>query len=82
MGPSGSGKTTLIDIMAKRRKAGKVRGQVLVNGSKPGADWHRLSAYVYQEDMLLSTMTVKECIMFSANIRLPDVITKKEKVNS
>lgn len=32
MGPSGAGKTTLIDILAGRKKSGKVTGSVLVNG--------------------------------------------------
>jgi ABC-type multidrug transport system ATPase subunit len=79
MGPSGSGKTTLLDILAFRRKSGSIKGTVLVNGRKPQSDWHRISGYVYQEDLLMETMTVKECIMFSANTRLPDTITKKEK---
>jgi ATP-binding cassette subfamily G (WHITE) protein 2 len=79
MGPSGAGKTTLLDIIANRNKVGKVRGQILINGRPIGSDYNRLSGYVFQDDILMSTLTVRECISFSANLRLPDTFSKKEK---
>lgn len=41
----------------------------------------KLQAYVTQEDVLLGTLTVKETISYSANLRLPTSMTKDE-VNS
>ncbi|KAL0490331.1 ATP-binding cassette, subfamily G protein [Acrasis kona] len=79
MGPSGAGKTTLIDIMANRVKSGTVAGQLLLNGRKYGSDFSRLSGYVFQDDLLMSTMTVRECITFSANLRLPYTMSSNEK---
>ncbi|RVX20104.1 ABC transporter G family member 15 [Vitis vinifera] len=38
-------------------------------------------AYVTQEDVLLGTLTVKETLTYSAQLRLPTIMTK-EKVNS
>jgi ABC-type multidrug transport system ATPase subunit len=36
MGGSGAGKTSFLDILARKNKAGKVRGEMLVNGSLVG----------------------------------------------
>jgi ABC-type multidrug transport system ATPase subunit len=35
--------------------------------------------FVDQEDVLLPTMTVKETLLFSANLRLPESMTCEEK---
>lgn len=36
-------------------------------------------AYVTQEDVLIGTLTVRESIMYSASLRLPDKTTEEEK---
>jgi len=80
MGPSGAGKTTLLDILANRVKTGTVTGEILVNDRRMSNDsYQRICGYVFQDDNLMSTMTVHECIMFSANLRLPDAIGQEEK---
>ncbi|XP_057998829.1 ABC transporter G family member 15, partial [Hevea brasiliensis] len=77
MGPSGSGKSTLLDSLAGRLSRNVIMtGNVLFNGKK-----RRLGsgvAYVTQEDVLLGTLTVRETITYSANLRFPTTMTKEE----
>jgi ABC transporter len=80
MGPSGAGKSTLLDILANRNKKGKVVGEILVNGKPIDDSYHRLSGYVFQDDNLMGTMTVRETIMFAANLKLPSCVSHAEKV--
>lgn len=79
LGPSGAGKTTLLDILANRNKSGTITGQILVNGKPIDKSYKRIAGYVFQEDVLMSTMTVRECLNFSANLRLPDCVSSSEK---
>jgi len=79
MGPSGAGKTTLLDILAHRRKRGTVSGDVFIDGAKADASFKRKSGYVFQDDILMGTLTVRECLMFAANMRLPDAVSQKDK---
>ncbi|KAK9184913.1 hypothetical protein WN943_025265 [Citrus x changshan-huyou] len=66
MGPSGSGKTTLLDALA-------------------GAGWglscypKAKTAYVTQDDTLITTLTVKEAVYYSAQLQLPDTMPKSDK---
>jgi ABC-type multidrug transport system ATPase subunit len=81
MGESGSGKTTLLDILAMRNKRGAVKGTVTAN-DKPLRKWKgykRLSAYVSQDDRLMGTLTVRESLMFAADVKIPGCVTNKEK---
>uniref|UniRef100_F6GWB0 ABC transporter domain-containing protein n=1 Tax=Vitis vinifera TaxID=29760 RepID=F6GWB0_VITVI len=81
MGPSGSGKSTLLDSLAGRLSRNVIlSGNVVLNGKKRSLD-HDGVAYVTQEDVLLGTLTVKETLTYSAQLRLPTIMTK-EKVNS
>ncbi|KAF2312079.1 hypothetical protein GH714_027991 [Hevea brasiliensis] len=77
MGPSGSGKSTLLDSLAGRLSRNVIMtGNVLFNGKK-----RRLGsgvAYVTQEDVLLGTLTVRETVTYSANLRFPTTMTKEE----
>ncbi|KAJ3417122.1 hypothetical protein HDV05_006981 [Chytridiales sp. JEL 0842] len=80
MGPSGAGKSTFLDIIAGKSKSGKVGGTVLIDGQKVSKTLLRsLVAYVDQDDLMLPTLTVRETIMFSANLRLPECISLYEK---
>lgn len=47
--------------------------------SGPRPSMKKLSGFVFQDDVILSTMTVKEAISMSATLRLPKTITKEEK---
>jgi len=69
MGPSGAGKTSLLDVLAARQKVGKVSGEVYADGI-PVQEGPSLSAfrsraaYVFQDEVFIANLTVKETIMF------------------
>lgn len=72
LGPSGAGKTTMLDILACRQKGGRLSGAFLMNGH-PVVEgiFRRVSAYVQQEDILHSYLSVRETITYAAKLRLP-----------
>lgn len=79
IGGSGSGKTTLLNTVAERVFSSRLdqRGITLFNGS-PGV--HSVShAYVMQQDILLPTLTVRETLRYSADLRLPPEVTLQER---
>uniref|UniRef100_H3AMB7 ATP-binding cassette, sub-family G (WHITE), member 2b n=1 Tax=Latimeria chalumnae TaxID=7897 RepID=H3AMB7_LATCH len=87
LGPTGSGKTSLLDVIAGRKDPkGLKSGQVLVDGQLVMNNLCLRSAYVVQDDCLMGTLTVKENLEFSANLRLSRKqfckAEKKLKVNS
>lgn len=61
MGVSGSGKSTLLDVLAGRKTAGTMKGQVLFNGKSPTRDDFRyIVGYVEQFDTLVGELTVEK----------------------
>ncbi|CAI8583830.1 unnamed protein product [Vicia faba] len=79
MGPSGSGKSTLLDALAGRLGSNtRQSGEILINGYKQALAYGT-SAYVTQDDTLLTTLTVKEAVYYSAQLQLPDTMSKQEK---
>ncbi|KAF9899991.1 hypothetical protein EC991_008047 [Linnemannia zychae] len=75
MGPSGAGKSTLVDILAGKRKDGKVSGHILLNGKQVHeSEIRRTVGFVDQEDTLPATQTVWEAVLFSAMLRLPEAM--------
>ena len=90
IGPSGSGKTSLLNALAgriplvksnkktKRDVAAPLRGSVTFDG-EPVKDMSKISSYVMQEDALFGFSTVKETLMFAAQLRLPSSFTDAEK---
>ncbi|KAH9697676.1 ABC transporter domain-containing protein [Citrus sinensis] len=79
MGPSGSGKTTLLDALAGRLGSDtRQTGKILINGHKK-AMAYGTSAYVTQDDTLITTLTVKEAVYYSAQLQLPDTMPKSDK---
>ena len=79
-GVSGAGKTTLLDVLANRVTTGVVSGQMLVNGRQRDNGFQRKTGYVQQQDLHLSTSTVREALTFSALLRQPKTTPKKEKI--
>ncbi|KAH7311591.1 ABC-2 type transporter-domain-containing protein [Stachybotrys elegans] len=71
MGASGAGKTTLLDVLASRKNIGVIRGDVLVDGAKPGKQFQRSTSYAEQLDLHEPTQTVREALRFSAELRQP-----------
>lgn len=68
MGPSGAGKTTLLKAISGRKKMSE--GVLRVNGRPVSPDKVRkLSAFVYQENHLISTLTVHEMLMYTIRVK-------------
>ncbi|KAL9476207.1 hypothetical protein ACSS6W_006048 [Trichoderma asperelloides] len=79
MGVSGAGKTTLLDVLAQRTTMGVITGDMLVNGKPRDPSFQRKTGYVQQQDLHLETATVRESLRFSAMLRQPKSVSKKEK---
>ncbi|PON33890.1 ABC transporter-like [Parasponia andersonii] len=80
MGPSGSGKSTLLDALGGRLSSKtKQTGEILINGRKETLAYGT-SAYVTQDDTLMTTLTVREAIYYSAQLQLPDSMSRSEKI--
>jgi ABC-type multidrug transport system ATPase subunit/ABC-type multidrug transport system permease subunit len=79
IGSSGSGKTSLLNLMAGRMSlsSATVEGSTTFNDN---ADIESIrSAYVMQEDVLVPTLTVRETLRYSADLRLPPPTTQEER---
>lgn len=71
MGATGSGKTSLLDVIAGRKDpAGLRQGSILVDGKVVTSKLRLSSAYVVQDDIVMGTLSVRENLLFSANLRL------------
>jgi ATP-binding cassette subfamily G (WHITE) protein 2 (PDR) len=79
MGVSGAGKTTLLDVLAQRVSMGVVTGEMLVSGKPLDESFQRKTGYVQQQDLHLETSTVREALRFSAMLRQPKSVSRKEK---
>jgi len=86
MGPSGAGKTTLLSILSGRVQNGKhgtkLKGSLLVNDQKIkhlGGRYRENVGFVMQDDVMLSNLTPREQLKFSAYLRLDRTIPRKEK---
>lgn len=80
MGVSGAGKTTLLDCLADRTNVGVITGEMLVDGSPRDMSFQRKTGYVQQQDLHLQTSTVREALNFSAILRQPAHVPRKEKL--
>ncbi|KAI1439887.1 P-loop containing nucleoside triphosphate hydrolase protein [Annulohypoxylon stygium] len=80
LGGSGSGKTTLLNTIAERMFSSRLSrtGTARFNGQE-GVHSIR-HAYVMQQDILLPTLTVRETLRYSANLRLPPPTTEEERM--
>lgn len=81
MGPSGAGKTTLLSALSGRiTRSTELTGDILVNSSPVNIrEYRQHIGFVEQDDILYETATVRESIMFSAMLRLPQVLSDSEK---
>ncbi|GEM11899.1 ATP-binding cassette, subfamily G (WHITE), member 2, PDR [Rhodotorula toruloides] len=80
MGVSGAGKTTLLDVLASRVRIGVVTGDILVDGVPRTESFQRKTGYVQQQDLHLSTASVREALQFSAILRQPASTPRAEKL--
>lgn len=80
LGPSGSGKTTLLNALAAVENGrSQFAGEILLDGKQLPKEYRRIAAYVQQDDSLYSTLTVRECISYSAQLRLPPTLSDRVK---
>ncbi|KAK0495490.1 P-loop containing nucleoside triphosphate hydrolase protein [Armillaria luteobubalina] len=79
IGSSGSGKTTFLNILSHRMRGWNLctRGQLLYNDSPSLSSVSY--AYVTQTEAFLPTLTVRETLMYAADLRLPDSIGHKKR---
>ncbi|KAL3511745.1 hypothetical protein ACH5RR_024462 [Cinchona calisaya] len=81
MGVSGAGKTTLMDVLAGRKTGGYIEGDIRISGfPKKQETFARVSGYCEQTDIHSPQVTVRESLIFSAFLRLPQEVSKEEKM--
>lgn len=70
LGPSGAGKTTYLKIVAGRKK--KTGGSIFLNGQRiKQKELRKKVAYVHQEDNHYPSLTAKEMLMYTIQLKLP-----------
>lgn len=79
LGPSGSGKTTLLTALGGKL-GGKLRGTITYNGKRFSNAIKRNTGFVTQDDVLYPHLTVTETLVFTALLRLPNNLTKEDKI--
>ena len=74
MGVSGAGKTRLLKMVAGDTPEGSIQtGYVLINGQPASAEEIKeISGFVFQDDVLLPTMTAREAIAMAAKLKGQD----------
>ncbi|KAL8801012.1 MAG: hypothetical protein Q9182_004756 [Xanthomendoza sp. 2 TL-2023] len=79
LGGSGSGKTTMLHALSHRIGGSRLRieGSILYNGSERISAVR--SAYVMQHDVLIPTLTVRESLLYAAELRLPPPASPDER---
>ncbi|CAA2938488.1 ABC transporter G family member 9 [Olea europaea subsp. europaea] len=80
LGPSGSGKTTLLTALGGRL-GGHLGGSITYSGKPFSNSMKRNTGFVTQDDTLYPHLTVTETLVYTALLRLPNTITKQEKIN-
>ncbi|KAJ8760424.1 hypothetical protein K2173_015091 [Erythroxylum novogranatense] len=81
LGPSGSGKSTLLNALAGRLPVQSLTGAILANNKKVTKQILRRTGFVSQDDVLYPHLSVRETLVFCALLRLPNSLSKKEKIS-
>lgn len=80
MGVSGAGKTTLLDVLSGRKTSGTIAGDIRIGGfPKTQETFARISGYCEQTDIHSPQITVKESVIYSAWLRLPQKIDSEAR---
>ncbi|CAF3883625.1 unnamed protein product [Rotaria sordida] len=79
LGPSGCGKSSLLDVLADRKDPKGMSGFVLVDNEPRHPSFRYTIGYVVQEDICSGTLTVRENLCFSINLRMPKEVPTTEK---
>lgn len=67
-------------MLATRVTMGVITGEMLVDGRPRDESFQRKTGYAQQQDLHLSTSTVREALSFSAMLRQPASVSRKEKL--
>lgn len=80
IGGSGSGKTSMLNALAHKTGGTRLKtsGSICYNGNSRISSIR--SAYVMQHDILIPTLTVKETLLYAAELRLPPPTTSAERL--
>eukprot|EP00644_Phytophthora_capsici_P001152 jgi/Phyca11/576285/estExt2_Genewise1.C_PHYCAscaffold_860075 len=79
MGPSGAGKSSLLDCISGRKDARSgLEGSITVNGQPWTKQLRQQSSYVVQDDLFYETITVREHLLFQAQLRMGKKASVKE----
>lgn len=85
LGPSGSGKSTLLGILTGGSSDlpmnASLAGDLMLDGTAATGSYKRKVAFVPQAEYLLPTLTVRECVWYSAMLRLPKSVSRAEVAN-
>jgi ABC-type multidrug transport system ATPase subunit len=80
LGASGCGKSTLLNCLSGRLGKGKLKGQVLYNGNPRFKKvWKSLCAFIEQDEVMYRHLTVRETLMYAAELKLPSSMTRSQK---
>uniref|UniRef100_A0A7S3LDG0 ABC transporter domain-containing protein n=1 Tax=Amphora coffeiformis TaxID=265554 RepID=A0A7S3LDG0_9STRA len=76
MGPSGSGKTSLLSVAADFIESSDLmEGSLITVNGEEGRIPKRLVGVVWQDDLLLSNLTVEENVWYTARLKTPQNVT-------
>lgn len=82
MGPSGSGKTSMLDVLSGR--SAYDGGTITLDGEivtdKIMKKLKKQVAYVKQSDLFFGHLTVRDQLMYTAFLRLPNAWSKAQKI--
>lgn len=79
MGGSGAGKSTLLDLLACRKDANNVLGEIRYEGLLRRRLLSSDAGYVVQGDMAMPNLTVFETLMYAADFQV--TVSREEKAN-
>ena len=79
MGPSGSGKTTMLNVLSKKIPANLTAGTIKIGANNVTKKDRARMGFVFQDDLMLSNLSVRETIMTSAQLKLPVKMPTAEK---
>ncbi|KAM5492213.1 hypothetical protein MaudMau93_001516 [Microsporum audouinii] len=79
IGGSGSGKTSLLNVIAGRMGTSRMKVTGAAKFNSTGNIIGNLSAYLMQQDVLIPTLTVRETLQYSADLKLPPPTTAEER---
>ncbi|XP_037089077.1 protein scarlet-like isoform X2 [Pollicipes pollicipes] len=80
MGSSGSGKSTLMTTLAQRNPGEvMVDADIQYNGRPLTRDMQRMAGFVYQDDLFVGSLTVREHLEFAARLKMDRHTTAGER---